>query len=230
MNRRDKEKRKRMSLQNQDLRNQLRLAENEKEEEREVTEEEDPLKFFSQQEKKRKKEEEAKKYLHPISEEEDPLKFFDQENKKEAEEDPMKFLKNPEVDQGSKAIENLAQNEEEKLTKALENNDIPEEVTVQKKAKESTKEVKRKKMEKRMKTAAMLSLKGFYKDREMGDVLNRAKQSKKEMAKEALKNWKAHATSGNTLLSSEEQVDSSKNNKATSQTKQVDLKNFMAKK
>ncbi len=36
-----------MSLQNQDLRNQLRLAENEKEEEHEVTEEEDPLKFFS---------------------------------------------------------------------------------------------------------------------------------------------------------------------------------------
>ena len=57
----------------------------------------------------------------------------------------MKFLKNPEVDQGSKAIENLSQNEEEKLAKALENKDIPEEVTVQKKAKESTKEVKQKK-------------------------------------------------------------------------------------
>ena len=78
-----------------------------------------------------------------------------------------------------------------------------------------------------MKTAAMLLLKGFYKDRKMVDVLNRAKQSKKEMAKEALKNWKANSTSGNTLLSSEEQVDSSKNHKAAPQTKQVDLKNFM---
>ena len=55
MKRRDKEKRKRMSLQNQDLRNKLRLADNEKEEEREVTEEEDPLKFFSQQQRKRDK-------------------------------------------------------------------------------------------------------------------------------------------------------------------------------
>ena len=31
-----------------------------------------------------------------------------------------------------------------------------------------------------MKTAAMLSLKGFYKDRKIGDVLNKAKQSKKK--------------------------------------------------
>ena len=60
----------------------------------------------------------------------------------------MKFLKNPEVDQGSKAIENQAQKEEEKLAKALENNDIPEEITVQKKAKGSTKEVKQKKLKK----------------------------------------------------------------------------------
>ncbi len=50
------------------------------------------------------------------------------------------------------------------------------------------------------------------------------------MAKEALKNLIANATSGNTLLSSEGQVDSSKNHKAIPQTKQVDLKNFMAKK
>ena len=95
----------------------------------------------------------------------------------------MKFLKNPEVDQGSKAIENLSQNEEEKLAKALENKDIPEKVTVQKKAKESTKEVKQKKMEKIMKTAAMLSLKGFYKHREMGDVLNRENNQKKKWLK-----------------------------------------------
>ena len=36
-----------MRLQNEDLRNQVRLTENEKEEEREVTEEEDPLNYFS---------------------------------------------------------------------------------------------------------------------------------------------------------------------------------------
>lgn len=59
---RDKEKRKRMSLQNQDLlRNNLNLViENNKKEEEEVTQEEDPLKFFSQQEKKKKRKKKQK--------------------------------------------------------------------------------------------------------------------------------------------------------------------------
>ena len=231
MKRRDKEKRKRMSLQNQDLRNKLRLADNEKEEEREVTEEEDPLKFFSQQEKKRRKEEEAKKYLLPITEEEDPLNFFDQENKKEAEQDPMKFLKNPEVDQGSKAIQDVAQNEEVKLAEALKNNDIPEEVVVNKKEKGNTGgENKQQKMAKRMKTAQKLSLRGFYGSRDIGEVLKRVKNSKNDNPKEAIKDVKVSAAHGNTLLTTEEQVDPAKNPQAHPQTKQVDLKDFMKKK
>ena len=136
--RRDKNKRARLSLQNRDLvRNQLNLViENMglKQEEPEVTEEEDPLKFFSQQQRKKEKEEEAKKYIHPISEEEDPLKFFDKNDKEEKEEDPLKFLKKEEnVEDGSKILENLAAHDEKKLAEAIENNDIPEEINVQKK-------------------------------------------------------------------------------------------------
>ena len=55
---RDKQKRQRLSLQNQNLvRNQLNLLveKYKKEEEAEVTQEEDPLKFFSQQLRKKKK-------------------------------------------------------------------------------------------------------------------------------------------------------------------------------
>lgn len=129
---RDKEKRKRMSLQNQDLlRNNLNLVieNNKKEEEKEVTEEEDPLKFFNQQERK-------KKYLLPISEEEDPLKFFDQQNKTEEAQDPLKFLKNEqvevEVDQGENIL-NLEKHDEEKLAEAIKNNELPEIVVVNKK-------------------------------------------------------------------------------------------------
>ena len=235
MKRRDKEKRKRMSLQNQDLRNNLNLVNenNKKEEEQEVTEEEDPLKFFSQQERKKKKEEEAKKYLLPITEEEDPLKFFDQQNKAEEAQDPLKFLKNEHVDEEGKVL-NLEKHDEEKLAEAIKKNDLPDEIVVQKKQNDSkephTQKAKEQKMQKRMNTAVRLSLKGFYKGLDLEGVLKRVQNSKNTgNAQEAINNLKEKASTGNTLLGSEQQVDPAKNPQGT-QTKQVDLKNFMQKK
>ena len=232
---RDKEKRKRMSLQNQDLlRNNLNLViENNKKEEEEVTQEEDPLKFFSQQEKKKKKEEEAKKYLLPITEEEDPLKFFDQQNKTEEAQDPLKFLKNEQVGQGENIL-NLEKHDEEKLAEAIKNNELPEEVVVKKKENEAkephAEKTKAQKMARRMKTAQRLSLKGFYKERDIDEVLKRVQNAKNTgNAQDAIDNMKEKAAGGNTLLGSEEQVDPAKNPQTTT-TKQVDLKNFMQKK
>ena len=233
MKKRDKEKRKRMSLQNQDImRNNLNLVveNSKKEEEKEVTEEEDPLKFFNQQERK-------KKYLLPISEEEDPLKFFDQQNKTEEAQDPLKFLKNEqvevEVDQGENIL-NLEKHDEEKLAEAIKNNELPEEIVVNKKTNEAKEphgeKAKQQKLAKRMKTAQRLSLKGFYKTIDLEEVLRRVQNSKNTgNAQEVINNMKEKAAEGNTLLGSGEQVDPAKNPQATT-TKQIDLKNFMQKK
>ena len=66
MNRKAKDLRKRLSLQNQNLGlnklNQMlsNMGMEQREEEKEVTEEEDPLKYFSQQQKKRKKKKKPK--------------------------------------------------------------------------------------------------------------------------------------------------------------------------
>ena len=238
MKKRDKEKRKRMSLQNQDLiRNNLNLVieKNKDEEEKEVTEEEDPIKFFSQQQKKKKKEEEAKKYLLPITEEEDPLKYFDQQNKAEEAQDPLKFLKNEQVEKGENVL-NLEKHDEQKLAEAIKNNELPEEIVVNKKENETkephSQKAKEQKMAKRMKTAVRLSLKGFYQgqERDLEEVLRRVQNSKNTgNAQEAIDNMKGKATTGNTLLGSEEQVDPAKNPQAPT-TKKVDLKNFMQKK
>ena len=237
MKKRDKERRKRMSLQNQDLiRNNLNLVieKNKDEEEKEVTEEEDPIKFFSQQQKKKKKEEEAKKYLLPITEEEDPLKYFDQQNKAEEAQDPLKFLKNEQVEEKGKNVLNLEKHDEQKLAEAIKNNELPEEIVVNKKENETkephSQKAKEQKMAKRMKTAVRLSLKGFYQERDLEEVLRRVQNSKNTgNAQEAIDNIKGKATTGNTLLGSEEQVDPAKNPQATT-TKKVDLKNFMKKK
>ena len=237
MKKRDKERRKRMSLQNQDLiRNNLNLVieKNKDEEEKEVTEEEDPIKFFSQQQKKKKKEEEAKKYLLPITEEEDPLKYFDQQNKAEEAQDPLKFLKNEQVEEKGKNVLNLEKHDEKKLAEAIKNNQLPEEIVVNKKENETkephSQKAKEQKMAKRMKTAVRLSLKGFYQERDLEEVLRRVQNSKNTgNAQEAIDNMKEKATTGNTLLGSEEQVDPAKNPQATT-TKKIDLKNFMQKK
>ena len=236
MKKRDKERRKRMSLQNQDLiRNNLNLVieKNKDEEEKEVTEEEDPIKFFSQQQKKKKKEEEAKKYLLPITEEEDPLKYFDQQNKAEEAQDPLKFLKNEQVEKGENVL-NLEKHDEQKLAEAIKNNELPEEIVVNKKENETkephSQKAKEQKMAKRMKTAVRLSLKGFYQERDLEEVLRRVQNSKNTgNAQEVIDNMKEKATTGNTLLGSEEQVDPAKNPQATT-TKKIDLKNFMQKK
>ena len=237
MKKRDKERRKRMSLQNQDLiRNNLNLVieKNKDEEEKEVTEEEDPIKFFSQQQKKKKKEEEAKKYLLPITEEEDPLKYFDQQNKAEEAQDPLKFLKNEQVEEKGKNVLNLEKHDEQKLAEAIKNNELPEEIVVNKKENETkephSQKAKEQKMAKRMKTAVRLSLKGFYQERDLEEVLRRVQNSKNTgNAQEVIDNMKEKATTGNTLLGSEEQVDPAKNPQATT-TKKIDLKNFMQKK
>ena len=237
MKKRDKERRKRMSLQNQDLiRNNLNLVieKNKDEEEKEVTEEEDPIKFFSQQQKKKKKEEEAKKYLLPFTEEEDPLKYFDQQNKAEEAQDPLKFLKNEQVEEKGKNVLNLEKHDEQKLAEAIKNNELPEEIVVNKKENETkephSQKAKEQKMAKRMKTAVRLSLKGFYQERDLEEVLRRVQNSKNTgNAQEAIDNMKEKAAAGNTLLGSEEQVDPAKNPQAPT-TKKIDLKNFMQKK
>ena len=145
MNRKAKDLRKRLSLQNQNLGlnklNQMlsNMGMEQREEEKEVTEEEDPLKYFSQQQKKKKKEEEAKRYLKPILEEEDPLKYFDKNAEKLAEdEDPEKFLKQKEErpsDDLPKLMGkmlSLEYNEQDLANKILEN-DIPQEIELEKK-------------------------------------------------------------------------------------------------
>ena len=235
--RRDKNKRARLSLQNRDLvRNQLNLViENMglNQEEPEVTEEEDPLKFFSQQQRKKEKEEEAKKYLHPIAEEDDPLKFFEKKENEEKEEDPLKFLKKEEnVEDGSKILENLAAHDEQKLAEAINKNDIPEEINVQKKSNEhTTSEDKEKKMAKKLRTALRLSQKVNIVKRLNEKLLNRVRNSNKNVAnaEDAIKKTNA-ANDGNTLLAADEQIDPTKDGQPIKQTKEVDLKSFMENK
>lgn len=240
---RDKQKRQRLSLQNRDLvRNQLNLVIDKiKEEEKEVTKEEDPLKFFSQQLKKQEKEKERQKYLQSIKEEDDPLKFFEQnkETKEEAEQDPLKYVKEneqiiEEVSNEPKILGNLALHDEKKLAEAIINNDIPEEIIINKQEdKNKNIEDKEKKMKKRMNTALRLtSHKGL--ERRLNDkLLQRVKNSNKAVTGgDSTKNVSNTTGSGNsnTLLGADEQVNSATNTQTTKQTKQVDLKNFMAKK
>ena len=143
---RDKQRRQRLSLQNQNLvRNQLNLVieKVKKEEEEEVTKEEDPLKFFSQQLRKKEKEQERQKYLKTIKEEDDPLKYFENNEEKGKEElDPLKFVKENEElnpDNEPKVLGNLALHDEKKLAEAIKNNDIPEEIVINKPEKNSKK-------------------------------------------------------------------------------------------
>ena len=231
---RDKNRRARLSLQNRDLvRNQLNLViENMgmKEEEQEVTEEEDPLKFFSQQQRKKEKEEEAKKYLLPIAEEEDPLKYFDKKEKEEAEQDPLKFVKNNE-EEGDipKVLGNLALHDEKKLSEAIKNNDLPEEIVIKKKKNEkSTSADKEKRLKKKLNTALRFSQRVDLLKRFNEKLLNRVKNEKKiANAEETIKKTNEPAKEGNTLLAPDEQVDPAKSQQTVKQTKEIDLKNFM---
>ena len=232
--RRDKQKRQRLSLQNQNLvRNQLNLLveKYKKEEEEEVTQEEDPLKFFSQQLKKKKKEEERQKYLKEIKEEDDPLKFFEHnENKEETELDPLNFVKKSEelneTDE-PKVLGNLALHDEEKLAEAIKNNDIPEEIIVKKKENQNEGD-KQKKMQKRMKTALRLSSIGGLSRRLNDKLLQRVKNVNKVNDGDAAKKTEETRDTGNTLLGDDAQINPA-NAQGVKQTKQVDLSAFMKK-
>ena len=232
--RRDKQKRQRLSLQNQNLvRNQLNLLveKYKKEEEAEVTQEEDPLKFFSQQLRKKKKEEERQKYLKEIKEEDDPLKFFEHnENKEETELDPLKFVKKSEelneTDE-PKVLGNLALHDEEKLAEAIKNNDIPEEIIVKKKENQNEGD-KQKKMQKRMKTALRLSSIGGLSRRLNDKLLQRVKNVNKVNDGDAAKITEETRDTGNTLLGDDAQINPA-NAQGVKQTKQVDLSAFMKK-
>ena len=234
----DKNRRARLSLQNRDLvRNQLNLVIDNmgiKKEEDDVTQEEDPLKFFSQQQRKKEKEEEAKKYLQKIDEEDDPLKFFENKEAEEGEkeQDPLKFLKNEENPGDPKVLGNLALHDEKKLAEAIKNNDIPEEIVINKESKESANpHDKQKKMEKRLNTAMRFSQR---KDavRKLNDkLLDRLKNTKNVGNTEAaLKATDNNSKTDNTILGAENQIDPTKNNQPVKQTKEVDLKSFMEKK
>ena len=231
---RDKQKRQRLSLQNQNLvRNQLNLLveKYKKEEEEEVTQEEDPLKFFSQQLRKKKKEEERQKYLKEIKEEDDPLKFFEHnENKEETELDPLNFVKKSEelneTDE-PKVLGNLALHDEEKLAEAIKNNDIPEEIIVKKKENQNEGD-KQKKMQKRMKTALRLSSIGGLSRRLNDKLLQRVKNVNKVNDGDAAKITEETRDTGNTLLGDDAQINPA-NAQGVKQTKQVDLSAFMKK-
>ena len=251
---RDKQRRQRLSLQNRDLvRNQLNLViENikQEEEEREVTKEEDPLKYFSQQlrkkekeEERKRKEEERKKYLHPIKEEEDPLKFFEHntENKVETELDPLKYVKksqeiNADINQKPKVLGELALHDEEKLAEklaeAIKNNDIPEEIIVNKHEDErSNSEEKKKRFKTKLVTALRLSSqRGLRKRLNDQLLLQRVKgDNNVANAEDAIKQSEKGNDGGNTLLGADAQVNPTDNTQTIKETKQVDLKSYMEK-
>ena len=143
MSNKQKNLRKRLSLQNKNLKNNKldEMAENmgldKVEEEKEVTDEIDHLKIFSEEQRKKEKEEEAKKYLKPILEEDDPLKYFEKNKAKEAEdEDPLNFMKKKEElmsDSLPKMLGIISDFNENTLAEKIKNNDIPEEINIEKK-------------------------------------------------------------------------------------------------
>jgi len=249
MSKKNKDFRKRLSLQNQNLgKNKLNevldnMGLDKPEEEKEVTEEEDPLKYFSQQQRKKEKEEEAKKYLKPILEEEDPLKYFDKNKEKEAEdEDPLKFVKNKEEkasDDLPKMMGVMISEEinEKSLSEKIKNNDIPEELNIGKKvvSDKYTMEERKKKMEKRYKTSLRLSQRKGFEARAKDKLMQRLQNYKNNLvnAGDTIKNNEKkpeQKNNGNTLLSAEEQVSNNKTNNTIKTKKDVDLSSFMKKK
>ena len=138
MSNKQKNLRKRLSLQNKNLKNNKldEMAENmgldKVEEEKEVTDEIDHLKIFSEEQRKKEKEEEAKKYLKPIIEEEDPLKYFEKNKAKEAEdEDPINFIKEKEELMSyslPKMLGIINELNEEALAEKINKRDIPQEI------------------------------------------------------------------------------------------------------
>ena len=242
--------RKRLSLQNQNLgKNKLNeVLENadsdkpeENKENKENTEEIDHLKIFKEQQIKKEKEEESKKYLKPIIEEEDPLNYFQKKKAKEAEdEDPLIFLKRKEekTSEGLPKMMGIMISEElneKTLSEKIKNNDIPDEINIEKKTSVPiyTLEERKKKMEKRYKTSLRLTQRKGFEARAKDKLMQRLQNYKNLVnAGDTVKHSEINnekKDNGNTLLSAEEQVSNNNSNNVITK-KDVDLSSFMKKK
>ena len=247
MSNKQKNLRKRLSLQNQNLKsNKLDeitgKGESDKvEEEKESTDEVDHLKIFSEQQRKKKKDEEAKKYLKPILEEDDPLKYFEKNKAKEAEdEDPLNFMKKKEElmsDSLPKMLGIISEFNENDLAEKIKNNDIPEEIHIEKKQENQkySMEERKKKMEKRYKTSLRLTQRKGFEARAKDKLMQRLQNYKNSInAGDTIKNTEKLTetkknSNSNTLLSAEEQVSNKTSNNTVVTKKDIDLSDFMKK-
>jgi len=247
MSNKQKNLRKRLSLQNQNLKsNKLDeitgKGESDKvEEEKESTDEVDHLKIFSEQQRKKKKDEEAKKYLKPILEEDDPLKYFEKNKAKEAEdEDPLNFMKKKEElmsDSLPKMLGIISEFNENDLAEKIKNNDIPEEINIEKKQENQkySMEERKKKMEKRYKTSLRLTQRKGFEARAKDKLMQRLQNYKNSInAGDTIKNTEKLTetkknSNSNTLLSAEEQVSNKTSNNTVVTKKDIDLSDFMKK-
>lgn len=245
MSNKQKNLRKRLSLQNKNLKNNKldEMAENmgldKVEEEKEVTDEIDHLKIFSEEQRKKEKEEEAKKYLKPIIEEEDPLKYFEKNKAKEAEdEDPINFIKEKEELMSyslPKMLGIINELNEEALADKINKRDIPQEINIEKKPEKEkySMEERKKKLEKRYKTSLRLTQRKGFETRAKDKLMQRLQNYKNSInagdtIKKAEKNNEGK-NNGNTLLSAEEQVSNKTNTNTVPIKKEVDLSLFMKK-
>ena len=247
MSNKQKNLRKRLSLQNQNLKsNKLDeitgKGESDKvEEEKESIDEVDHLKIFSEQQRKKKKDEEAKKYLKPILEEDDPLKYFEKNKAKEAEdEDPLNFMKKKEElmsDSLPKMLGIISEFNENDLAEKIKNNDIPEEINIEKKQENQkySMEERKKKMEKRYKTSLRLTQRKGFEARAKDKLMQRLQNYKNSInAGDTIKNTEKLTetkknSNSNTLLSAEEQVSNKTSNNTVVTKKDIDLSDFMKK-
>ena len=247
MSNKQKNLRKRLSLQNKNLKNNKldEMAENmgldKVEEEKEVTDEIDHLKIISEEQRKKEKEEEAKKYLKPIIEEEDPLKYFEKNKAKEAEdEDPLNFMKKKEElmsDSLPKMLGIISDFNENTLAEKIKNNDIPEEINIEKKQENEkySMEERKKKMEKRYKTSLRLTQRKGFETRAKDKLMQRLQNYKNSInAGDTIKNTEKLTetkknSNSNTLLSAEEQVSNKTSNNTVVTKKDIDLSDFMKK-
>ena len=247
MSNKQKNLRKRLSLQNQNLKsNKLDeitgKGESDKvEEEKESIDEVDHLKIFAEQQRKKKKDEEAKKYLKPILEEDDPLKYFEKNKAKEAEdEDPLNFMKKKEElmsDSLPKMLGIISEFNENDLAEKIKNNDIPEEIHIEKKQENQkySMEERKKKMEKRYKTSLRLTQRKGFEARAKDKLMQRLQNYKNSInAGDTIKNTEKLTetkknSNSNTLLSAEEQVSNKTSNNTVVTKKDIDLSDFMKK-
>ena len=245
MSNKQKNLRKRLSLQNKNLKNNKldEMAENmgldKVEEEKEVTDEIDHLKIFSEEQRKKEKEEEAKKYLKPILEEEDPLKYFEKNKAKEAEdEDPINFIKEKEELMSyslPKMLGIINELNEEALAEKINKRDIPQEINIEKKPEKEkySMEERKKKLEKRYKTSLRLTQRKGFETRAKDKLMQRLQNYKNSInAGDTIKKVEKNnegKNNGNTLLSAEEQVSNKTNTNTVPIKKEVDLSLFMKK-